>query len=394
VILYLDPFAGASGDMFLGLLLDLGVPLEVLQEGLGKLGVEGWTLAARREKRRGIEGTRAVVGTAETSHHRTWSDIDRLLAASALDARPRELARSIFRRLGEAEAAVHGIPLEQVHFHEVGALDALVDIVGSAIGLCHLAPEEIISGPLPAATGTVQTAHGTYPLPAPATLRLLEGWPLFPAGSGMEWVTPTGAAILTSIASPGPFPAMTLQQGGYGVGSRDPETIPNLLRGLLGEQGTTDGLERDRVSVIETHLDDASPEALGFLMELLFEAGALDVAYTPLQMKKNRPGVQMTVIAEPARQEALAGLILRQSSAIGVRFSSCERLKLRRETSTVRTVLGEARVKRLYDGTTLLRVTPEFDSCRELARASGKPLTEVYRLVEETACQAPPPGDP
>jgi len=393
VILHLDPFAGISGDMFLGLLLDLGVPLETLRGGLAALDLDGWRLEERREKRRGIEGARALVEAAEGHHHRTWRDIDALLAASRLDARPKELARRIFRRLGAAEAAVHGIPVEEVHFHEVGALDAIVDIVGSAVGLCHLAPEAITCGPLPAASGTVATAHGTYPLPAPATLRLLEGWPLVAAVAGFEWVTPTGAAIVSTIATPAPLPAMTLARSGYGVGGRDPECLPNLLRGYLGEAG--DDQESDQVAVLESHLDDARPEWLGALLEDLLSEGALDAAYAPLQMKKNRPAVKLTVICTPGDAERLSDLVLERSSAIGVRSYLARRRKLRREPGRVATPLGEARVKRIYRGDRLVRVTPEYESCRELARSSGVPLPEVYRLVERAAEQLYPlPGAP
>jgi len=385
MILYLDPFAGVSGDMFLGLLLDLGVPLATLTDALDALGLDGWQLAQQREKRRGIEGTRALVTTEETTHHRTWSEIDALLAASPLAEQPRNLARRIFRKLGEAEAGVHGIPLDEVHFHEVGALDAIVDIVASAVGICHLAPQQVICGPLPAATGTVETAHGTYPLPAPATLRLLEGWPFKAAPANLEWVTPTGAAIVSSVATPGQLPEMTLQKSAYGVGGRDPECIPNLLRGLLG---TPSGAgERDQVTVLETHLDDARPEWLGSLLEQLLAAGALDAGFTPLQMKKNRPGVKLSVICRPADSEALAELMLQESSAIGVRSYTTSRIKLRRESVSLETPLGEAEVKLLYSGERLVRISAEYERCRELALKNRLPLPEVYRIVEQAAAQ-------
>ena len=383
MILYLDPFAGVSGDMFLGLLLDLGVPLTVLTEALEGLDVEGWTLDCQREKRRGIEGTRGLVATEETTHHRTWSDIDKLLASSPLADQPRELARRIFKKLGEAEASVHGIPLEKVHFHEVGALDAIVDIVAAAVGICHLAPQQVICGPLPAATGSVETAHGTYPLPAPATLRLLEGWPLVAAPANLEWVTPTGAALVASIATPGPLPEMTLQKSAYGVGGRDPECIPNLLRGLLGTPAGAG--ERDQVTVLETHLDDARPEWLGALLEQLLAAGALDAAFTPLQMKKNRPGIKLTVICHPADSETLTDLILIESSAIGVRSYSTARIKLRREVVKLDTPLGEAEVKLLYSGERLVRISAEYENCRQLAHQHNLPLPEAYRIVEQAA---------
>ena len=383
--LYLDAFSGISGDMFLGLLFDLGVPAEVVVSELHKLPLQGWEVTPRRECRRGIEGCRALVTTAEEHHHRTWADIDCLLAEAPLTPEVSDLSRRIFRRLGVAEARVHGVPLEEVHFHEVGALDSIVDIVGAAVGLLHLAPARVVCSPLPLAHGMVATAHGHYPLPAPATIELLRDCPVVDGGSTQELVTPTGAAIVTEIATFGPLPALTVERIGYGVGSRDLLDRPNLLRGILGDAAGVSGLERDTVTLLETHIDDSTPELLGHLMERLLASGALDVAYTPLQMKKNRPGVRLTVVAEPAQAEELARLVLRESSAIGVRFSTCPRLKLRREAATVATELGEAVVKLIYEGDELLRVTPEYESCRSLSAAFGRPLPEVLRMVERAA---------
>jgi len=385
MILYLDPFSGASGDMFLGLLVDLGVDPEQIEAQLRCLPVDGWSLNWQREKRRGIEGCRALVAIDEEHQHRSWRDIDTMLAEASLVAPVRQLARRIFHRLAQAEGKVHGVPPEEVHFHEVGALDSLVDIVGVAAGLVALNAERIICGALPFATGMVLSAHGRYPLPAPATLELLRGWPQRPDASDSELLTPTGAAIIAEVASFGSFPSMTLEQVGYGVGSRDSADRPNLLRGCLGRVVSTEG--RDKVAVIETHLDDSTPELLGYLSERLFAAGALDVGYSPLQMKKNRPGVRLTVVSRPAEQEQIARLILRESSAIGVRFSESERLKLRREAGVVTTEFGEAVVKLIFEGEELLRVTPEFESCRTLAVATERPLAEIYRLVEQAAAE-------
>lgn len=383
MILYLDPFAGASGDMFLGLLVDLGVEPEQIEAQLRCLPLDGWSLSWHREKRRGIEGCRALVTVNEEHQHRSWRDVDNLLATSSLAAPVRELAQRIFQRLAQAEGKVHGVPPAEVHFHEVGALDSIVDIVGVAAGLVALAPSRIICGALPFGTGMVLSAHGRYPLPAPATLELLRGWPHRPDASDSELLTPTGAAIIAEIASFGSFPAMTLEQVGYGVGSRDTTDRPNLLRGCLGRVASTAG--RDKVAVIETHLDDSTPELLGYLSERLLAAGALDVGYSPLQMKKNRPGVRLTVLAPPVEKEHLARLILRESSAIGVRFSESERLKLRREAGVVTTDFGEAVVKLIFEGEELLRITPEYESCRTLAAAAERPLAEIYRLVEQAA---------
>jgi pyridinium-3,5-bisthiocarboxylic acid mononucleotide nickel chelatase len=384
-ILFLDPFSGISGDMMLGLLVDLGVPISAIEEELHKLPVAGYRIAVRREERMAISGTRAEVTCDEEHHHRTWLDIDRMLASSHLLPGVKELSRRIFRRIGVAEGAVHGVPLESVHFHEVGAVDSIVDIVGAAAGLALLGADRIVCAPLPLSRGMIRTAHGTFPLPAPATAAILQGIPVIDAGSDRELVTPTGAAIAAEIAAFGPMPAMTLAATGYGVGGWQLPDRPNLLRGLLGDVEEAGNPAIDRVAVLETHLDDANPEWLGALMDHLLAAGALDVGFAPLQMKKNRPGTRLTVVAPPERSGSLARLILRESSATGVRHQEMGRLKLGRREETVLTPLGEARIKLLYEGNELLRITPEFDSCQKLAHSSGLPLPEVYRIVERAA---------
>jgi len=369
--------------MFLGLLVDLGVEAAAIEAEIAKLPVSGWQFVCRREKRTGIEGTRAEVTCQEQHHHRTWADIDGLLAESDLILPVRELSRRIFRRIGVAEAAVHGVPLETVHFHEVGALDSIVDVVGAAAGLHLLGVSEVVCSPLPLSRGMIETAHGIFPLPAPATVEILSGCPVADGGSDKELVTPTGAAIAAEIASFGPLPPMTMEKVGYGVGSRDLPDRPNLLRGILGETSAAE--ETDRVAVLETHLDDANPEWMGALMDRLLAEGALDAGYAPLQMKKNRPGLRVTVVAPPERADQLCRLLLRESSAIGVRRHETRRIKLRRAEKEVATPLGPARVKLLYDGDELVRVTPEYDSCRKLAETGARPLPEVYRLVERAA---------
>jgi pyridinium-3,5-bisthiocarboxylic acid mononucleotide nickel chelatase len=383
-LLYLDTFSGISGDMFLGLLVDLGLSPEDLEADLRLLPLSGWRLDIRRESRMGIEGTRVEVVCEEGHHHRTWADIDAMLRESALAPDVKDLSRRIFLRIGQAEAKVHGVPLETVHFHEVGALDSIVDVVGAAIGIVRLGLRRIVASPLPLSRGMVQTAHGNFPLPAPATVEILRGAPVTDAGSQKELVTPTGAAIAAEAATFGPLPSMTLSAVGYGVGGWNLPDRPNLLRGIVGQE-ETDSLESDRVSVLETHLDDANPEWLGALMENLLGDGALDVAYAPLQMKKNRPGTRLTVIAPLPLADALARRILRESSAIGVRMHETRRLKLRREEAIVATPWGDAKVKRLYEGKQLVRVTPEYESCRDIACKHGIPLPQVYRAVERAA---------
>ncbi len=288
-LLYLDTFSGISGDMFLGLLVDLGVNLHDIRKHLQTLELPDWEISAHHEKRRGIQGSRIIIDIKEQHHHRTWGDIRSLIAQSRLESQIRELALGIFQRIARAEAKIHGVPEDHVHFHEVGALDSIIDIVGSAAGLFLLGTPRVVSSPLPFSAGTIHCEHGTYPLPAPATLEILQGLPLIDSGLHHELVTPTGAAIAAEIAEFIPFPGMTIEKTGYGVGGRDIREQPNLLRGILGSL-LAETLENDRVTVMETHLDDTSAEWLGALMERLFENGALDVSFSPLQMKKKPPG--------------------------------------------------------------------------------------------------------
>ena len=384
-ILYLDTFSGISGDMMLGLLVDLGVDLNLIEAGLAKLSVSGYKLEQRPEKRHSIGGTRVEVICEDKQLARTWSEIDAMLAKSSLAEPVRNRARRIFRSLGEAEAKVHQVTLDEVHFHEVGAVDAIVDIVGSAIGLHLLGVEKTICTPLPLSSGMIRGSHGAMPLPAPATLQILQGKPVRNADCDRELVTPTGAAIAVEIACFGDMPGLTIERIGYGVGGWDLDDRPNLLRGIIGTENTTDGFEQDTVTVIETHIDDSSPEWLGALTERLLSAGALDVGLTALQMKKNRPGTCLTVMAQPQQANPLAQMILCESTAIGVRMHETRRMKLRREPATVQTTFGEAAVKLIYKGKTLLRITPEHDSCQALATASNRPLPEIYRAITTAA---------
>ena len=384
-LLYLDTFSGISGDMMLGLLVDLGVDLNAIKTELAKLPVSGYRLEQRNEKRQGIGGTRVEVLCDDSQPARTWTDIDTMLTDSLLNDSVRSMARRIFRHIGDAEAHVHQVDLNDVHFHEVGAVDSIVDIVGSAIGLHLLGVQEITCAPLPLSRGIIKGAHGAMPLPAPATLQILQGQPVRDAGSDRELVTPTGAAIATEIAQFGIMPEMTIERIGYGVGGWELDDRPNLLRGIVGHKATTAGFEHDSVTVIETHLDDSPPEWLGTLIDRLMTDGALDAAFTSLQMKKNRPGIQLTVVAQPHDAKRLAQTILRESSAIGVRMHETRRMKLRREPATVQTEFGEAAVKLIYEGKLLLRITPEHTSCQQLAETTGRPLPEIYRVVATIA---------
>ncbi len=382
--LYLDCFSGISGDMFLGLLIDLGLDPLLLESELKKLHLPGWQWQINREQRQGIEGCRVQVLCDTNQPHRHWSDIDKLLADCSLDLNIKECARRIFLRLGQAEAKVHGIALEEVHFHEVGATDAIIDLVGAAIGLELLGVEQLICSPLPLSRGMASCAHGALPLPAPAVLELLAGTPVVDSGSDKELVTPSGAAIAREAVCFGGLPTMQIEASGYGVGGWQLQDRPNLLRGLLG-QATETGLQSDQVMVLETHIDDGNPEWLGALLEDLLDAGALDAAFNPLQMKKNRPAARLTVVAHQEDTQKLARLILTGSSASGVRCYPVERYKLERRIIEVETEIGPATAKLFFDGKELLRVAPEYEPCRRLAKSTGLLLPEVYRLVETAA---------
>jgi uncharacterized protein (TIGR00299 family) protein len=387
-VLYFDCYSGISGDMTLGALLDLGLKLEDLQEMLKGLNIGGYRLEAEKVNRGGIAGTRAVVHLDEkTPVERHLSTILDLINGSDLPGPVKIKSSAIFQRLAEAEAAVHGIAVEKVHFHEVGAVDAIVDIVGVSAALFLLGVEQIVCSPLPAGCGEVQTAHGLLPLPAPATLELLarRKAPVRGCDHTFELVTPTGAAIVTALAdSFGPMPAFNLESIGYGAGSHDPG-YPNYLRLLLGYSQAALHTFEDEVAVIETNIDDLNPEIFGYLMEKAFEAGALDIFYTPIQMKKNRPAVQLTILAPPEKLKALQDLVFFETSTLGFRLTSARKIMRPRETKTVETKWGAIRIKcSPLPGLELAdHFAPEYDDCCKIARLSGLPLKEVYRLAEK-----------
>jgi uncharacterized protein (TIGR00299 family) protein len=382
-ILYFDCFAGISGDMTVGALLDLGVPLETLRSELAKLPlpVSAYRLEAARTSRHGIGATQFTVHVGEHQPHRHYGDIAGMIAQSTLADGVKEKAQQVFFRLAEAEARVHGVEIDHVHFHEVGGIDSIVDIVGAAVCLEYLGVREIHVSPLPLGSGYVDTAHGRLPVPAPATAELLKGVPVHGDIGLGERVTPTGAAIVAALADGfGGAPAMTVEGIGSGAGSKDFDDLPNILRLVMGETSAT--LDRDEIQVVETHIDDMNPEILGFLMERLFAAGALDVAFSPLQMKKNRPAVKLTVLSSPHRLDELARLVLTESTAAGVRYYPARRLKLERAVEERDTSFGRVRVKTFRSGGELLRMAPEFEECRRIAEEKKLPLREVYAIIE------------
>ena len=382
-ILYFDCFAGISGDMTVGALLDLGVPLSFLKEELARLPISlsGYALSSEETFRRGIRATKFGAQVTEDQPHRHYSDIAGMIEGSSLAGEVKLKAGSIFRRLAEAEAKVHGVDLSRVHFHEVGALDSIIDIVGTALCLRYLGIEELYASALPLGSGYVETAHGRLPVPAPATAELLRGIPVHSELGAGERVTPTGAAILAALCSGfGAAPPFTVMEVGNGAGDRDFPDTPNILRVMLGEK--TSPLPGDEIRVLETHIDDMNPEILGFLMDRIMAAGALDVVFSPLQMKKNRPGVCVTILSPPALQEKLARMLLIETSAIGVRHYPATRLKLNRSLEERDTSLGRVQVKVIRDDASLVRVAPEFEECRRIAEAKGIPLLEVYKIIE------------
>jgi len=379
-IAYLDCFSGISGDMFLGALLDAGLPLTELQSQLSLLGLDGYTLTVGKKSCGAIAATTLAVQSAESHPHRTLADIRRLITASRLAEPVKETALAIFALLAEAEAKVHGKPVETVHFHEVGGIDSIVDIVGAAIGLEALKITRLHCAPLPMPRGWVQCAHGLLPLPAPAVCELLQGVPTYGVELSQELVTPTGAAIVKALATGyGPMPPMTMTGVGYGAGSQElANGQPNLLRLVLGTARTA--VEAQEVEVVETHLDDWSPETFPYLSERLFALGALDVALIPIQMKKGRPGFLLRVICDRAASLAVKECIFSETTAIGLRFRIEQRWTLPREGGTVPTRWGAVRVKKVTTPAGEV-LTPEYEDCKRLAAANNVPLKEVYAEV-------------
>lgn len=375
-IAYFDCFSGISGDMVLGALIDLGFPLEVLVSELGKLAVSGYSLRAERERRGAIAGTRLRIDL-EDQPARSYRDIRRLIEDSALDAPVKDASLAIFEKLAHAEAKVHQVEPHDVHFHEVGALDSILDIVGTAIGLHHLKVDRVCASRIPLGGGFVETHHGLLPIPAPATVLLLEGIPVYDNGIQRELTTPTGAAILATLSeSFGPVPDMTLRSTGYGVGTHPSADPPNLLRVLFGE--STTALLKRRLLVIETSIDDMNPELYNYVMERLFDLGVLDVNLVPVQMKKNRPAVILRVLLEPGLQSAVTELIFKETTSLGVRVQEVDRIELPREAGEVVTPYGACRVKWISTPWGERRATPEYDDCRRIALEHGIPIRRVY----------------
>jgi pyridinium-3,5-bisthiocarboxylic acid mononucleotide nickel chelatase len=377
-IAYLDCFAGVSGDMVLGALLDLGLSSEVLDEGWRQLGLKGIEVKHQRVQRGGMMGMQVEVRDQGKSAIKNYGEMRKTIADSSLPGGVKELSLNILLRLAQAEAAIHGVKVDEVHFHEIGGIDTIVDAVGVALGVAHFNWETIICSPLPLGRGYVEAGHGRLPLPAPATMALLKGVPIVPALVEGETVTPTGAAIVTSLATGfGPLPAMEITGIGYGAGMRDPEGTPNLLRIIQGKQAEE---KAEGTWVLEADVDDMLPELLPYLIQLLLKEGALDAAVIPIQMKKGRPGFTIRVLSTAAQKEELAELILRESTTLGVRMYPVERMILRREEQEVETKYGMIKIKVAFDEEgKIVNLMPEYESCRQAAEEKKVPLKEVYQ---------------
>ena len=380
--LYLDCFSGISGDMFLGALVDLGVPIATLRKELARLPVRGYSLAARRATRSHLTGMKVDVRLASARQpERRLRDIRRIIEGSRLSPRVRRESMRAFERLVRAEARVHRIPADRVHLHEVGAIDAIVDIVGTMIGLETLGWPRVVCSPLHLGRGMVTMAHGTFPVPPPAVAELLRGRPCYATHVEGELVTPTGAALAVTLATDfGPMPAMRLQRIGYGAGTRQYENHPNLLRALYGDL-LQEAAVRETVIVIQTTIDDMNPQLYGHLMERLFAAGALEVFYTPIQMKKNRPGTMATVIVPEPKLDEVTAVIFRETTTIGFRYLPMGRIEMRRTFEMVSTPWGPVRMKVSFFNGETMQATPEYEDCRALALKADVPLKEVQRAA-------------
>jgi uncharacterized protein (TIGR00299 family) protein len=428
-VLYFDCFAGAAGDMILGALLDAGLPFDALKSALGSLAVEGWDVSLDRVIKTGVTaakfrvhehahaaaqpGARPEPGTRSPGHHHhppslanhshasfgetspkrpaaaaaghahhSLRQIEAAIHRSLLSDAGKARAVSMFRRLGEVEAAIHGMSIDEVHLHEVGELDSIIDIVGAVFALEWFAADRIVVSPINVGGGMVRSAHGVFPVPAPATVKLLGNVPVYSSGIQAELLTPTGALILTEYATAfGPVPPMVVDRVGYGAGDRDLAETPNVVRVLVGH--SSDATSAMRVVTLECEIDDMNPQIFGLLMDRLYAAGALEVFYSSVQMKKNRPGTLMTIVARPEDREKLTDLVFRESTTIGVRYQELARECLDREMVTVPTPIGAVRFKVASRGGQVLNAQPEFDDLAKLSAERGIPLKDVQALAQK-----------
>jgi uncharacterized protein (TIGR00299 family) protein len=388
---YFDCFAGVSGDMMFGALIHLGADFESLTRQLSSLGLKGYELNYKQVTRNGIAAIKFDVEVDQREQPaRKLADVCKIIGESALSVRVKSLSVRVFERLAEAEARVHGTTPDKVHFHEVGAVDSIIDIVGAMIGFELLGVEKFFCSPMRLGRGFVETEHGRLPVPAPATAELLRRVPVYSGDLEGEFVTPTGAAIVTTLCQEfGAMPLMTVDRVGYGAGARDPKGFPNALRMIVGELEEranrsavlSSSQQVETLTIIETNIDDMNPQAYGFVMERAFELGALDVFMVPSQMKKDRPGVLLTVLSKPETADAIIDMLLIQTTTLGVRYYEAKRRTLERVIETIDTEYGRVRIKVARDGARTLHFQPEYDDCARLAVESGAPLLEVQEAA-------------
>jgi uncharacterized protein (TIGR00299 family) protein len=394
MLAYFDCFCGISGDMTLGALVDLGTPLEWLQQELSRLPLAGFHLSARPVMRNGMTANLVSVEIEASGHSRDFKKIRSLLENCPLSEPVKARSLDIFGKLARAEARIHSCSEEDVHFHELGGIDAIVDIVGTALCLEKLGIKKVVASKIPLGTGFIECQHGTLPVPAPATLEILKDVPVYGTGIAHELVTPTGAAIIASVAqSFGELPPMHIEKTGYGAGQRDLKDRPNLLRVIKGtpadfKTDSSEHLQADEIIILETCIDDMNPEILGFVMERLFEDGAVDVYWIPVQMKKNRPGTLVQVLCAEAAREKLIKRLLTETTSLGVRHYKAARRLLPRMQHTVRTSLGDVQVKRVKDPDGGVRFIPEYEICRKIALERKLPLRVVYDIILKEAAKS------
>ncbi|MCP4344784.1 MAG: nickel pincer cofactor biosynthesis protein LarC [Desulfobacterales bacterium] len=385
-IAYFDCFAGASGDMILGALIDAGLDIEQLKTELAKLHLDNYDIQAENVIKKGIGGTKALVIVDEHDHHhRHLSHITEIIEKSELDESVKQKSIQIFTRLARAEAKVHRTSVENIHFHEVGAMDAIIDVVGGVAGIAALGIEKVFCSSLHVGTGTVECAHGILPVPAPATAELVKGKPVYSSGTRGELLTPTGAAILTTLSSDfGHMPAMTIEKTGYGAGTSELD-IPNLLRVSVGEANDSlQDYETDQVAVIETNIDDMNPQVYDYIIQKALDMGALDIFLVPAQMKKNRPGTLVTVICQPDMAGKFSDFLIRETSTIGLRQRKENRIKARRKIKNISTKYGTISCKVAEVGNTVVNAVPEYEDCKRAATDNNVPLKTV--MEEARGC--------
>jgi len=383
MLAFFDCFAGISGDMALGALFDLGVPVDWLAGKLEQMPLKGFDLTLQPIERSGIQAQGVQVAIKKDTASRDFADIQTLIRKSNLSDRVKTKSLDIFETLAAAEAAVHGCPKDKVHFHEIGGVDALVDIVGTVLGLEFLGIQQVSASKIPLGSGFVSSRHGTLPVPAPATLEILKNIPVYGTEIDSELVTPTGAAIVATLAeSFGSLPQMVIQKTGYGAGTRNLAEIPNLLRIVLG---TIEKQKTDEIVVVETNLDDMNPEIFGFLMERLFQDGALDVYWIPIYMKKSRPGTLVQVLCANSRRDAIINRLLLETTSIGIRYYDVRRRTLERDQAKIETTYGLIAVKRIKYPDGNVRIVPEYEVCKKIAYEHNIPIKTVYATITRDA---------